>query len=304
MPKKTQWLHVVLTGSLLATLLSAHPQATNDFARKRLDTIASGLNRLLFVNRFESVESPCLFIDSADNTVATPARAVINSNYRSRLAKGSIDENGVKCLSDHYAKYLQFKTERIAADSLVIEGEIRVTYGYPAPSIMQYLCFTAPLAAKNTAYFEKMTKTKGWFRLYPEKDKYVIATVIRDQPFDPRDTVYGYLEITKGYFDSLAPASFQFIFERISLYKGDKNNQLSMRYTSTDHRSEMMYYTSMVHEVLKNIHSGDIQKKAYAKWLSNYLLNRNCIRCDLIYKPASMVNNGFILPDTEPQPAH
>lgn len=296
-----------ITGILCLLIFggSCCAQAVNEIGRQRLDTIAASLERFLFVNRFESLESPCLYIDSGDNRLASPARKNINSNYRTRLSKyNTIDSNGVKCLSSNYAKYLKYKVERIAADPLVIEGSLEISYGYPVSSIIQYLCITAGDSAINTSYFKKLISSRGWFRMYPEKDKYVIAMVIRDKPYDERDTTFGHLEITKSYFNAVAPPSYQFIFDRISLYKGDKNNQLSLRYTSTDHRSEMIYFTAMVHEVLKNKDAGTLQQKAYAKWLSNYLLNPACRQCALIYEPASRHYNGFMLPNTEPQPAH
>lgn len=300
-------IYTWFTGFLCLLTLSpvCSAQAVNEVGRQRLDSIADCLERFLFVNRFESVESPCLYIDSADHTLASPARKNINSNYRTRLSQQhSIDPNGVKCLSSNYAKYLQCKVERIQADSLLIEGSLEISYGYPASSIIQYLCFAAGSLPVNNVYFQQLIRSRGWFRTYPEKDKYVIAMVVRDRPYDERDTAFGHLEITKGYFNPAAPPSYQFIFDRISLYKGDKNNQLSLRYTSTDHRNEMIYYTSMVHEVLKNKDAANIQEKAYAIWLTNYLLNPACLRCNLIYDPALRQDNGFMLPNTEPQPAH
>jgi hypothetical protein len=302
---KKHFNRLIIIAFALLPGIKTYPQKYNEIKRDRLDVISRGLERYLFVNRFESVETPCLYIDSADNTLASPGRNIINSDYRSQLSKkGFIDPDGVKCLSNYYSRYIKFKIENSIVDSLIIEGSFETTYGYPASSLMQYLCLTYPMPSKDTIYFNKLIRTKGRFRLFPENNKYVISLVIGDEPDDKRDIVYGYLEISQDFFNPHPQPSFQFIFDQISIYKGDKNNQISVRYTSTSHRTEMIYYTAMVHDVLKNKDAPDSSKQAYAKWLSNYLQNANCIRCNLIYMPASTLRNGFILPNTEPNPPH
>jgi len=275
-------------------------QPLNSEQRDRMINIRSAFNNLLFVNRFESIESPCLYIDSVDDRVAHTGD-VINSNYRSLLLNKRIDPNGVKCLSNNYAKYLQFKVDSTELKDLTIQGEVMITYGYPASSIMQYLCRNG-LGANNDSFFVKLLKSKGWFKMYPEKDKYVLSLVIQEKPYDRRDTAYAFLEITSDFFKSNKEPSYNLIFDRISLDRGDRNNQLSLRFTSTNVRNELMYYTQIAYDVLHD--TRDLRSQAYITWLRNYLTNPACIHCDIIYSVASRPANGFILPNTRPQPAH
>lgn len=287
----------------LNSFFSAHTQAVNVFGHDRLDIISQGLNNFLFVSRFESVETPCLYIDPKDSSKATAYAK--NSNYRKRLADSLVvDDLGVKCLSNYCAKYIRFKTASTNDDSLIIRGEVEMTYGYPAAAIMQMLCITNDAPGNDSVFFKKMIKSKGLFKMYPEKSKYVISMIMQKEPFDPRDTVYGYLEIVKDFFGTDNTPSFHFIFDHISLYKGDKNNPLSLGYTSTTHRQEMIYYTEMVRDILQYRSSTEIKKRAYAVWLANYFESQACLKCNLIYKPASDYYKTEILPNTQPQPAH
>jgi len=284
--------------------VSGQDNNDNPVMRERLRSICNSLDTLFFVNRFESVESPCLFMDSADDHYAIVNRKSINSNYRTKLLNDVIDTSGVKCLSNNYAKYLRFRADSTNEEQLTITGSIEITYGYPASGVMQYLCRNRAEGVGDTGFFNRLLRNHGWFKLYPDKDKYVLALVVQDRPYDPMDTAYAFLEITEDYFRSDPHPSYHFIFDRISLAKGDKNNQLSLRFTSTNTRNEMIYYTVMVHNIVKDLSSPDRKKQAYALWLRNYLTNSACIHCDLIYEPALRMNEAFRLPNTRPQPAH
>src|SRR5436190_21035588 len=72
-----------------------------EIIQQRLIYIQHSLDSFIFVNRFQSIESPCLCIDEKDSSLAYPQRAVVNSNYRIQLTKNKFNPNGVKCLSEH-----------------------------------------------------------------------------------------------------------------------------------------------------------------------------------------------------------
>ncbi|MFT3822519.1 MAG: hypothetical protein QM731_01315 [Chitinophagaceae bacterium] len=299
--KKITTILVLHTGMLL----SATAQVEN--IQKRLITIQHGLDTMIFVNRFESIETPCLCISALDSSTAMPNRRVLNSNCDITLnKKGIINPNGVKCLSQYVARYLRLRVQRVDFDSLLLTGTVETTYAYPASSLIQLLGFTQSLPAKTDRFFDKLIKVHGTFRLYPEADKYRISLTLTDEPFSSDDTYLGYLEIVRDVFDSSSPDVYVFSFDQMSIQRGDNNNQIAVKFSSTSHRMETAYHTILAYNVLKHIKSTDLKLKANAIWLDNFLKNPLCPQCRPVYVPATfMVNNLlFALPNTSPVPAH
>ncbi|WP_315814409.1 hypothetical protein [Paraflavitalea speifideaquila] len=189
--------------------------------RDRLSSIQRGLDTMIFVNRFESIESSCLYIASWDSSIACAERAVINSNYRIKLAKGKeIDTNGVKCLSQHVARYLRLRVKVVDTTDLCLAGVVETTYAYPASSIIQLLGATRQLEGKTDRYFDKLIKFTGTFTLYPADDKYRIKMILNDLPFDPGDAYFGYLEIVLDAFKPHAEKVYLLRFDQMSIKKG------------------------------------------------------------------------------------
>lgn len=273
----------------------------------RLEYIGRVLDSVFFVSRFESVETPCLCIDELDSSVAYPKRKIINSDYKLHLAKkNKFDSSGVKCLSEHVARYMKFRVNSINIDSQVIAGTVETTYAYPASSLIQFLGATYGLANKGDRFFGKLIKLRGQFRLYPANEKYRVQLVLTDPPYDDKDTYLGYLEIVQDAFRERPETVFQLNFDLMSIEKGDKNNKIGERFTATSHVHEMQYYTVLAYHVLKHVGSTDVWLKANAIWLDNFLKNPECGACKPVYTAAKyMVAHGVgALPNTSPVPAH
>jgi ssDNA-binding Zn-finger/Zn-ribbon topoisomerase 1 len=62
----------------------------------------------------------------------------------------------------------------------------------------------------------------------------------------------------------------------------------------------------MLYNVLKFENSLDISKRAEATWTKSFFSNAECPQCNFIYKQAELFvkSNVFMLPNTEPAPAH
>ncbi len=95
--------------------------------RQRLLEIQKGLDSSLFVNRFESIETPCLCIDSNDNQKAYAQRDTINSNYRIRFSKDGKIDSGVQCLSKYYSKYARFDVKVYTTKDQRLSGDVSLT---------------------------------------------------------------------------------------------------------------------------------------------------------------------------------
>lgn len=281
--------------------------AQDDVVESRIKEIARTMDTSIFVSRLLSIETPCLCIDEKDSSVAFPKRTIINSNYRIKLTKDeTIDSSGVKCLSEHIARYVDFQIKCINVEDQTISGDLEITYAYPASSLIQFLGYTIDVPDKNRAYFKKLVSSRGTFKLYPEGDKYRIKMVISDPPFDARDTYFGYLEVVKHAFEEKAGKVYILNFDQMSIYKGDANNQIEVKFTSTTHANETKYYAALAYEVLKRMNSADLYERAKAIWLDNFLKNPQCKQCMLVYKLAlDMISkHTFSLPNTSPIPAH
>lgn len=297
--------------TILITLTSSNVIAqlveANNIIENRIVAIKKGLDSMIFVKRFESITTPCIYIDSLDNSVAHTKRKITNSNYRIALKsdKAKID-SGVECLSQYYSRYARLSTNKIDTSDQIISGAIEFTYGYSASSIIQYLGFTAAAQDKSVAFFEKLIRTHGIFRIYPEDDKYRIMIALPEQPYEKMDTIYGYLEIVKEAYDKNPEISYSLYFDRINIYKGDNNNQIFLKFTSSSYRDEAMYFTRKLYHVLKFLESGEKQKKAHALWVKSFFNNPNCSQCKFIYNQSEYLVNSksYVLPDTDPVPAH
>lgn len=287
-------------------LQEVHAQSREVIA-ERMEYIGRVLDSAFFVSRFESVETPCLCIDEQDSSVAYPKREVINSDYKLQLAKkNKFDSTGIKCLSEHVARYMKFRVSSINIDSQVISGTVETTYAYPASSLIQFLGATHALADKGNRFFGKLIKLHGRFRLYPANEKFRIQLVLTDPPYDEGDAYFGYLEIVQDAFRERPETVFLLNFDLMSIEKGDKNNKIGEGFTSTSHAHEMQYYTVLAYHVLKYAGSTDVWLKANAIWLDNFLKNPECPSCKPVYTAAKyMVAHGTgKLPNTSPVPAH
>lgn len=274
----------------------------------RLNEIAVGLNSHLFVNRYESVEVPCVCIDSANDKMAAIHRDYINSGYRRLFAKsGKIDSLGVACLSRYYSRYAKLQVTNIDTASEKITGTISFTYGYPASSIIQYLGFYSRQPEREDSFYNRLLQSPGWFTMFPEEGKYKLTYGINKGMYDSRDTFSGYVEIVIGGYDSKHSKSFQLLVTNINLYHGDREIPVSVKFASTSFRDEATYYSDMLYHRLIFLNSGFKDKdQAEAIWLNNFFRNQQCWQCQFIYGMAmSKVSFGKkILPNTEPIPPH
>ncbi len=121
------------------------------------------------------------------------------------------------------------------------------------------------------------------------------------------DTFYAYLEIVKTVYSPVDKTVYFLYFDQMSLHKGDPNNQIFLKFSSTSFHDESIYYTTLVFHALKHLNSGNkSRKEAEAIWLKSFLNNPKCPQFQFIYKMAEkMVKKGiFSLPNTEPIPAH
>jgi hypothetical protein len=273
---------------------------------QRLSEIRAGLDSLIFVKRFESIESPCVCIDEKDHRKADPKRKLINSDYQLGLYNRHHIDSGVRCLSQFYARYTRFKIETIDTGAQTMKGIVELTYGYPASSIIQFLGMYHQKSGPTNVYFNQLLKNTGRFALYTEKDKYRIWVVLDDGPYHNLDTAYGYLEIVKNGVGPDGIKSYGVYFDQISYDRGDKNNQIFLKYTSTSFDLETQYYSRLLFEDLKSINSTDMIKKANAVWLKSFYNNPRCESCSFVYDIAEKMvkDNLFSLPNTNPIPAH
>lgn len=291
---------------LLLASLNAEAQVRDSIVFARLMEFKQGMDTMIFVKRSESVELPCVCIDSADYTKAHTNRKVTNSNYRIRLKTQNIIDSGVECLSNYYARYIRFKTEKLNDSTMQLEGTVESTYNYPVSSIIQYLGFARQAVNPTKSFFDKLLTAKGTFILYPENDKYKIAISLSTGPYHKQDTMYGYLEIVQEAYRPRHTISWSFYFDQLSIHTGDKNNQVSMKFSSTSFSLESSYYATMLYNYLKFINDADQAKKAKAIWLTSFYADPLCKQCAYIYNLALFIvkHNSFSLPNTEPIPPH
>ncbi len=291
------------------TTLYASTQVTEGSPeiKKRLENIRAGLDTSFFVMRFQSIETPCVCINVNDDDSATQ-ESIPNSNYRIRFFRdGVIDTNGVQCLSNYCSRYARFHVKCINVEDETISGEVSFTYGYPASSVIQYLGIALPSANRGNAFYEKLLNCSGTFSLYPEKDKYRLKVQLNTGPYDERDIFYAYLEISEGVYSDTKPASYQLYFDQMSLFKGDRNNQIFLRFSSTSFNEEAEYYAVLLYHTLRYINNPkNDRKKAEAIWAKNFYNNPECSACSFIYQMAEKMvkSNNFQMPNTNPVPSH
>lgn len=291
---------------LLPSTASGQHFQPDSIVADRLQQIIKGLDTLLFVKRFESVETACLCIDSSNPVFADRERRIINSNYKIRLKLDHLIDSGVSCLSNYYARYARLRVKEYNEERQEIFGTVEFTYGYPASSIIQYLGMKYNAPQRDGAFFETMFMSTGTFCLYPDNDKYSLQIAMDATPYDKGDTLTAFLEISKNAFSSREKTGYMIYFEEMSLRQGDRNNQIFLRFTSTSFRDESMYYAVMMYHVLKYLQDPDKEKQGPALWLKSFFDNSKCPSCKFIYAQAAAMVNGHItaLPNTEPFPAH
>lgn len=293
---------VILISCVLCVGTTGWGQQSNydEVVAARLQQIRAGLDTAILVKRFEAIETPCFCIDATNDAVA---RHYPNSNYKIRARSGRID-SGYLCLNEYNAQYLKFKPDSVGTNPATIKGKVEFSYGYPAGSIIQYLGFTEREVNKDHTFFERLTTTSGTFTMYPEDDKWRVEVIMNEAPFDPKDKYYGYVEIVRDEFSQ--KTGFIILFDKMSLDKGDKDNQISLRFGSTTHNDESMYYSRKIYEVLKHANSTDVVLKAKAVWLYSFLNDANCAQTKYVYRLAvNLLNSlGFQLPNTKPFPPH
>ena len=299
---------LIIAMFLSGLLAKAQLPAYDSTIHERLTGIQKGLDTVFFVKRFESIETPCVCIDSVNDKVAYVHRKVTNSNYRILFNKNKkVDEAGVQCLSKYYNRYAKFHVSSYDLKTQTLAGECSLTYGYPSSSIIQYLGFTYNAANRENAFYGKLLQSTGRFILYPENDKFKMKLWLTTGPYNIQDTFYAYLEIVQGVYSSTSKVVYQLYFDQMNLFKGDKNNQVFLKFAATSFSEEAVYHTSLLYHKLKYINSPTKDVKyAEAVWVKNFFNDSQCPQCRYIYNQAIyMVNhNRFSLPNTEPSPPH
>jgi hypothetical protein len=277
----------------------------NSIATERYATIKKGLETMIFVKRFEGLETPCLCINKIDNTTAEAKREITNSNYRIRLTRKDTIDPGVKCLSQYYARYMRFELDSTNNRNDTIKGIVHFTYGYPASSLIQYLDFTKASVTETSDYFKRLISSAGTFKLYLENDKYRISINLPKEPYG-NDIVFGYIEIVQEAFRTPSHLSYNVYFDKVSVQKGEKNGQIFLNFSSTSHYYEKMYYAGMIYNVLRYLNSDNKTKRANAIWLQTFLENSDCFSNNIVYNSAKTMlkAKSFALPNTEPLPPH
>lgn len=278
----------------------------NDLKEQRMQEIKSVLDTALFVNRMETVETPCFCIDTLDDFFAEAGRKVINSNYRIRLAKDSIiDTSGIECLSQFASRYMKLHIANLNDTDLTASGEVQLSYAYSSGSIMQYLGMAHAQHAGISFFFNKLIKNTGSFHLYPDGDKYRITIQFPDEPLKGY-ILTGYLEIVTNAYRTDALKIYRFHFDKMSIVKGDQDNVISVEFGNTSLNDEAEYLSVMVYHVVKYLNSTNKAKKAGATWLQNYFTKMNCPNLQYIWNMAQgyLKSDGFVLPNTEPMPFH
>lgn len=272
-----------------------------------VDSISKGLNGKIFVMRFESVETPCLCIDSSDHSIARPRRTLINSNHRIRLLKDDNIDSGTSCLNQYCARYMKLNVDSVDASSMKLSGKVLFTYGYPAGNLIQLLGMANNSPDQEGNFLNSLLQNGGTFDIYPEFDKYRISIQMNKKgPYETGDKFIGYLEILSNPFTSPEQRLYCINFDRMSLVKGDQNNAISLKFTSTTFDLETDYYTRRLHDVLQFLASPDKRQSATAIWTYSFFSNPQCPGCKFIYDKAMSLNqtDSPSIPTTNPIPAH
>lgn len=299
---KTMYKIIILLTCIGISCKTFGQDAQYNIAKTSLQLISNAFDSSLFVYRFESIETPCVYIDQSNTQYADVKRKIINSGYRVNPAKNASDTEHVKCLSQYCARYMIFKAQSVDTAKLEISGIMMTSYGYPASSIIQFLTYTNSQPNKTDSFFSRLLSSQGTFKLYPDRDKYRLQMVLPNEPHNVHDTIYGYVEIVKDFYKPLL-RSTSIYFDRLSIDKGDKNNLISLHFASTTHTDEANYYSVLAYHILKEKGSDDPYKNANAIWLDNFLRKPEC---KLIYNIASFMvtHTKYALPNTEVTPPH
>ncbi|MBN9299827.1 MAG: hypothetical protein J0I41_22685 [Filimonas sp.] len=292
---------------VVATAIT-HPvkaQDSTDNIRKYMQIIRTALDKSIFANRFESIETSCYILDSTDDRKATRVSFTdkyINANNRIRLYSGKPDTAGFKCLSENCSRYLRLNVVFIDAEQKCMRGTVENTYAYPAPSLMQYLGMTANATNPTDAFFQKMISNKGTFTLSPKDDRYQIEISFPGGPFEGDFTMYGYVDMVKAMDGDTTPVC-QIFFDRMAIKKGDDNNRIMLKFTSTSPRLEKMYFTRMIYDVLSRENRGSIEDRMNAVWLRNYLVRTPL--CSPLLQQANFFlrSSNYSTPNINPTPA-
>lgn len=286
----------------------AQPAVYDSIVNERFSQIRKGLDTTFFVKRYESIETPCVCIDSTDDKKAHVFRETINSNYRIQLRQnGQVDDAGVQCLSKFYDRYARFRVTTFDPSAHTLTGECSFTYGYPAASIIQYLGFYHRTPGRDNAFYNRLLQSKGWFMLYQENDKFKMKVSLDSGPYHKKDTFTAYLEIVQNVYTPSKKIVYELYFDQMNIFTGDKKNQIFLKFASTSFTDEAVYHTNLLFNKLRYINAtNNPQLYAEAVWVKNFFADPRCSQCAFIYEQAQYMvdHNIFILPNTEPSPAH
>jgi hypothetical protein len=297
-------LLTIIVSLLISRSAFSQPIKYDSVIKHRLLEIRHGLDTMIMVRRFESIQTPCVCISDDDNIAYSPSNPS-NSNFRTTVKKKKMN-NGINCLSQYCARYCRFKVKEVDLNALTITGGVELTYGYPAAAIIQYLGKTYKSENPQNDFFENLLRSQGSFKLYPENDKYILQLTLETQPYDRRDTFYAYLEIVRGVYEQISETGYMLFFDQMSLHKGDRNSQIFLRFTSTSIRDETIYYTNLLYDKLVELTGTKTVPKKEAMWVQNFFGSPGCNSCHYLYSKAlsKLEANGLRLPDTDPFPAH
>jgi len=312
--------------------------------------VAGFLQGHIFTNRFKSIETPCVLINPLHDSIANSPIAplsynnnksfrLINSNYlitlytykddsnyyknpsthfKKNLSRHKSDSvnyyNGLKCLSENCARYMRFSIDnkQIDGNTDTLFGSIQSSYSYPISSLIQYIGFVSEGADKTNAYFNRLLSDKGTFKCYMDNNKYRIQVQFPGDstPFNGLYTFSGYIEMSR---DFKAPNILlcNIFFDGMSIEKGDQDNQIFLKFTSTGFDNEALYMANLVFNTLIKADTSNAAKTGYEKdkanglWLRNFLERSGCSACNYIGHIAEQqykIKPAVAFPNVDPLP--
>ncbi len=266
-------------------------------------SIKVALDSLLFVRRFQTVETPCIVINPAQPDEATVYQDMVNSKYR--VAKNT--NRGVLCMSENCAQYIRLSHGLYIDSNQSIHGDVELTYAYPCSAIIQYLGMTYAQTQTDRSqwFFNYFLRSLGTFTLSKQDGRYEITMVLTTTPYTPLDTVYGYLELVRSVYPNNNTKVYEFFFDHMRMHKGD-DVQIFQKYATASFDSESMFYTNMLVGALMGFNTQDPVAKRNAIWVQNFYGSPNCPMCGFIFGQALFraSHNPVSRPNTNPYPAH
>jgi hypothetical protein len=265
--------------------------------------IKLALDSLLFVRRFQSVETPCIVINPDQPDEATVYPDMVNSRYR--VSKKT--DRGVLCLSENCAQYLRLSHGLYIDSNQSVQGNVELTYAYPSSSIIQYLGMTYAKSQTDRSQwlFNYFLRSLGAYTLSKQNGRYEIVMVLSTEPYSPLDTIYGYLELVRSVLPNDSAEVYEFFFDQMKMHKGD-DVQIFQKYTTATFDSESMFYSNMLANALIGLRGQDSVALRNAIWVRNFYGSPNCPMCGFIFGQAlySAMHLTSSRPNTNPYPAH